>query len=128
MKLLRELRSEHTIERARRHFASSLPAYTVFEMATGGCLDTLAAASAGFRHLGGTEDVSTALGRCKAGLFTDLSGARCYGDTRAWREWVDLIGEDIDYLKAGQPCTDYASLGKQMGRHGKKGGDLFLLL
>ena len=126
-KMLRAFREDHTIERVKRHYASSLPAYTVFEMATGGCLDSMAAALAGFRHLGGTEDVSTALGAVKASLFSDLTGARCYGDTRAWREWVPLITEGIDYLKAGQPCTDYASLGKQLGRHGKKGGDLFLL-
>lgn len=52
-----EWREAHDIERVRSHYASPLPSYTVFEQATGGCLDTISAAPAGFQHLGGTEDV-----------------------------------------------------------------------
>ena len=87
----------------------------------------MAAAYAGFRHLGSTEDVSKPLGAAKARLIEDLTSARCYGDTRDWKQWCDQIPSEIDYLKSGQPCTDYASLGKRQGRHGKKGGDLFML-
>ena len=126
-RVLNSLRESHTVEEARQHYASSLPSYTVLELATGGGLDSLAAAYAGFRHLGGTEDISRVLGAAKARLFEDLTGAPCFGDTRAWKDWVHLISNEVDYMKSGQPCTDYASLGKRQGRHGSKGGDLFLL-
>ena len=43
---LDEWRAEHTIERVREHYAQSDPAYMVLEQATGGCLDTIAAAIA----------------------------------------------------------------------------------
>lgn len=124
--VLKDLRDSHTVEGAREHYNSSMPSYSLFEMATGGCLDSLSAAFAGFRHLGGTEDVSTPLGKQKALAFQDLTNAKCYGDTRNYESWIHLIDEP-DYVKAGQPCTDYASLGKQLGRFGKKGGDLFML-
>ena len=125
---LNEWSSEHTIERVRSIYASSYPSYNVFEQATGGCLDTAAAALAGFSyHLGGTEDITRPMGRVKAKVFEDVSSAKCLGDARDWRKWSkNLIGL-IDYYKAGMPCTDYASLGYQEGCLGKKGGDLFLL-
>ena len=125
--MLKTLRVSHTVEEAKERYSSSLPSHTVFELASGGGLFSMAAAYAGFRHLGSTEDVSKPLGAAKARLIEDLTSARCYGDTRDWKQWCDQIPGEIDYLKSGQPCTDYASLGKRQGRHGKKGGDLFML-
>lgn len=125
---LAEWREAHTVERVRDHYASNLPSYMVFEQATGGCLDTFAAANAGFQHLGGTEDLSSKLGRLKADIFEYITGAPCVGDARDWRQWSDRYSPgEIDYYKAGMPCTDYASLGYREGALGSKGGDLFLL-
>ena len=51
-------------------------------------------------------------GAQKAKVFEYPTNAKCYGDTRNYKEWIPQITEEIDYYKAGQPCTDYASLGK----------------
>ena len=59
---LRQLRESHSVPRVRLAQSNTLPAFTVFELATGGCLDSIAAVLSGFRHLGGTEDVSKPLG------------------------------------------------------------------
>ena len=126
-KLLAELRSGHTVDVVREHYSSSMPSYTVFENATGGCLDTIAAGIAGFRHLGGTEDIKTALGKTKAKMFEYVSGAKCKGDSREWQKWVNSITEVVDYWKSGMPCTNYAALGDKLGHLGNKGGDLYLL-
>jgi hypothetical protein len=123
---LRTKQELHKVSKAQENYHSTMPSYTIFELATGGCLDTIAAGLTGaFHHLGGTEDVSTAIGRAKAKLFSDITGAKCYGDTRGWRKWSSKVKGKVDYLKSGQPCTDYASLGAKTGRHGKT-GDLFL--
>ena len=112
----------------RNHYASSIPSYTVFEQATGGCLDTIAAAIAGFQHLGGTEEVDKPLGAMKGRLFEYITGAPCHGNAREWRTWSKRFTPgEIDYYKAGMPCTDYASLGSHEGAMGHKGGDLFVL-
>ena len=125
---LSEWRSEHEIERIRSHYASSLPSYTVFEQATGGCLDTISAALNGFHHLGGTEDVETTLGQFKAEVFEYLTNSPCLGSARDWQEWSETFTQgEIDYSKAGMPCANYAALGAKEGASGSKGGDLFLL-
>ena len=77
--MLETHRRHHTVERAKRHYCQLLPAYTIFEQATGGCLDSLAAAFAGFRHLGGSE-ADTPLGQAKARMFEDLTSAKCLGE------------------------------------------------
>ena len=124
--ILEEFRSRHSIEKVREANSNSLPAFTVLELATGGCLDTIAAIVSGFRHLGGTEDVSRPLGRCKAKLFEDLAQARCLGDTKAWRSWLPCVTREVDYLKSGQPCPDYSFAGSQKGAGGNNGGELFV--
>ena len=68
--LLEELRRLHRVGLARESYTCSLPGYTIFEQATGGCLGTISAGITGFRHLGGTEDTDTVLGATKAKLFT----------------------------------------------------------
>ena len=98
-------RASHTVERAREMFSNTLPAFTVFENATGGCLDSLAAAYTGFRHLGGSENIEKATGRAKAKLFRHVTGAKCYGDARQWESWIHEIGGEKDYYKAGMPCV-----------------------
>ena len=47
-KEFKQWREAHTVHKAREAFASSLPKYSVFEQATGGCLDALALAFANF--------------------------------------------------------------------------------
>ena len=69
---LSKWRDEQDIRKIRSHYASTTPSYTVFEQATGGCLDTISAALNGFHHLGGTEDVETTLGQFKAEVFEYL--------------------------------------------------------
>ena len=123
---LRELRQSHSIPLVKEAACCPQPGFTVFELATGGCLDTISVLLSGFRHLGGTEDVSKALGRAKAKLFEGLTGERCLGDTKAWKEWISCITREIDYLKSGQPCTDYSTGGSMQGSGGKKGGELFV--
>ena len=120
------LRKLHRVGLARESYTCSLPGYTIFEQATGGCLGTISAGIAGFRHLGGTEDTDTVLGATKAKMFTDVTNARCFGSARNWRAWVHLLTEQVHYYKAGMPCPDYAALGNRMGYRGKKGGDLFV--
>ena len=115
----------HTVDRARDLSLEHHPKYTLLECATGGCLDALAALFAGFRHLGGSEDVESTLGAAKGRLFVDLTGAPCLGDARRWRDWVTQDHYDVDYYKSGMPCPDYTSLGSKEGNLGKKGGDLF---
>ena len=87
----------------------------------------MSAALAGFKHVGGTEDVSKPLGRAKARLFCDMTLAPCLGDARDWRRWAERFKPgQIDYYKAGMPCTNYASLGDREGELGNKGGELFV--
>ena len=124
--LLAEFRSKNSVRKVREACANSLPTFSVLELATGGCLDSIAAILSGFRHLGGTEDVSRPLGRLKARLFEDLTGERCLGDTTAWKDWISCVKQEVDYLKAGQPCPDYSSAGSGLGAGGQKGGELFV--
>ena len=124
---LADIRSLSTIERAMEQYRSTLPAYSIFEQATGGCLGTIAAANAGFRHLGGSEDLSTPVGKAKGDMFQELTNRRCFHDARQWEEWEGLIPKHFDYYKAGMPCPDYAALGKKFGCKGNKGGGLFIL-
>ena len=131
-RILKTFRSQHTVEKAKVNFTEAmlLPAYNLIENATGGCLDSIAGGITGFRHTGGTENVSTSIGRLKGRLFEDLTQAKCWGDTRLYKEWgpkVLAIFKVLHYFKAGQPCPDYSSLGSQLGSDGKKGGDLFLI-
>ena len=124
---LEEWRSDNSVERVREMLSDNTPSYTVIEQATGGCLDSMAAALVGFAHLGGTEDITKPLGRAKSEFFEDMTGAQCLGDARDWRKWSSRFKTgQIDYYKAGMPCTDYASLGYQEGCLGNKGGNLFL--
>jgi site-specific DNA-cytosine methylase len=124
--ILAAQRAENTTESVTAATANSLPAYTVFELATGGCLDSMAAILEGFHHVGGTEDVSRAMGRQKMKLFEDLARAPCLGDTRNWRDWIHRVTLEIDYLKSGQPCPDYCPLGSNLGCGGTQGGELFI--
>ena len=103
----------------------SFPSYTVMESATGGCLDTLAASFAQFRHLGGSEDVSNPLGKAKASLFEYITQAKCHGDMLDYPNWLRTIREAVHYYKSGTPCTDFAVLGSQKGATGPTGA-LFL--
>ena len=89
--LLKELRKLHRIGLARESFLSSLPSYTIFEQAIGGCLGTVSAGITGFRHLGGTEDTNTVLSATKARMFRDVTNARCSGSARNWKAWVHQI-------------------------------------
>jgi len=129
--ILQSFRSHQTVERARAQLHDPLPAYTVFENAVGGCLDTIAAGIAGFRHLGGSEDFSSPLGRAKGNMFTHLANQTCHDDASKWRRWYKLIdckstGEHrMHYYKSGMPCPNYAALGDHMGADGEKGGRLF---
>ena len=124
---LRELRQGNSLDLVKRAAAETLPGFTVFELGSGGCLDTIAALLEGFRHLGSTEDVSKTLGQAKAKFFEDLAKARCLGDTRDWRSWIHHIEcEDLDYLKSGAPCPDYSFAGSMQGSGGQRGGDLFI--
>ena len=130
--ILADKRSAHTIGKAKANFAmaAAMPAYVVFENATGGCLDTVSAGLAGLRHAGGTEDISTPLGLVKATAFEDVTGSQCWGDTYDWRTWAPRVIElepTIHIFKAGQPCTIHAALGDQKGSEGDKGGDLSLV-
>ena len=131
--ILRKLRDRHTVGHTKEKFltASTSPAYTVFENATGGGLDTMAAGLAGFRHTGGTEDVDTPLGHVKGEMFEDMTlGAKCWGSVRRWTEFIGEYKQLyplLNYMKTGMPCTNHAALGDQSGSDGIKGGDLFLL-
>ena len=122
-----EWRKSHDVQNVREHFASSTPGFSVIEQATGGCLDTISVALAGFKHVGGTEEINKPLGRAKARLFCDMTLAPCLGDARDWRRWTKKFKpSQIDYYKAGMPCTNYASLGDREGGKGSKGGELFV--
>ena len=125
-KTLAAIRDLSNVDRVKEQYCSSLPAYTIFEQATGGCLGTIAAANAGFRHLGGSEDLSNPIGEAKGRLFQELTNRRCFHDARQWEEWEGHIPNHFDYYKAGMPCPDYAALGAKKGCNGNKGGDLFI--
>ena len=125
-KILKSLRSAHTVEKAQANYHSTLPAFTVFEHATGGCLDSIAAGISGFRSLGGTEDIAKATGRAKARLFNEITNAKCLGDARGWKDYYKSLVGKVDYYKSGMPCTNYASLGDRKGSQGTKGGDLLV--
>ena len=124
-KYLHETSAKHTAERVRKMARSPMPAFTVLEQATGGCLDTMAAIISGFRHLGGSEDINKASGRYKADIFEDLSGAKCFGEAQEWRNWSKEIDQLIHYYKSGMPCIDYARLGNKKGDQGLT-GQLFI--
>jgi site-specific DNA-cytosine methylase len=123
---LSHTRSSHTVERARELFAENVPKLTVLENCTGGCLDTMAAGFAGFRHLGGTEKIKeSAIGKAKARIFEDLTLAQCLGEQDDWPRWFKKLAHEVDYLKSGTPCTHYAALGN---RKGSKSSSGFLFL
>ena len=124
---LARIRSQHTVEAVRDRQSSTLPSYTCFDLCTGGCLDVISSILAGFKSVGGTEDVKTKLGQLKACLYENLTGSKCYGDNRDIDSWGDQITQPVHYVKSGTPCTDYASLSKnRVGCRGTRGGDLFL--
>ena len=70
-------RKSNNVESTKAHYASDMPAYTLLELGTGGGMDTISGANAGFRHLGGTEAVKTKLGSAKATIFKALTGKEC---------------------------------------------------
>lgn len=88
--------------------------YSVAVLASGGGLDTIAAVRAGMAPVWGSDiDVT-----CRA-MWTDLTGAPCYGDAFQL-ELATLRRPTV--IKTGFPCPDYSGLGSGMGSKGATGG------
>ena len=87
--------------------------FTVGELCSGGCLDTLAAMRAGFQPVFSSE-----IDCNQARMFEQLTGGECLGDTFGER----MKGAPkVHYVKSGQPCTDWACSGKTLGESGETG-------
>ena len=87
--------------------------FTVAELCSGGCLDTLAAMRAGFRPVWSSE-----VDKSQARMYEDLTGGMCLGDT--FGESVSEA-ERVHYVKSGQPCVNWARPGDKSGENGETG-------
>jgi site-specific DNA-cytosine methylase len=86
---------------------------TVAVLATGGCIDTIAAIKAGFKPIWATEVCPE-----RRKMWEDLTGTTCYGDT--FKQDYNQM-QRPDYLTSGQPCTDYSRSGSCSGDQGETG-------
>jgi site-specific DNA-cytosine methylase len=86
---------------------------TIAILATGGCIDAIAAVKAGYKPIWATEICPV-----KQQMWQDLTGTTCYEDTFK-QDYTDI--QQPDYLTSGQPCTDYARSGSESGDEGKTG-------
>jgi site-specific DNA-cytosine methylase len=109
-------RNTFSVERARRDCVENKnreDMFTVAELCSGGCLDTISALRVGFKHMWSSE-IDTAQSR----MYRDLTGNKCLGDT--FGAAVKSAAR-VHYLKTGQPCTDWARSGKSLGSKGDTG-------
>jgi site-specific DNA-cytosine methylase len=86
---------------------------TIAILATGGCIDAIAAIRAGFKPIWATE-----ICPIKQRMWEDLTGTTCHGDTFK-QDYTQL--QQPDYWTSGQPCTDYARSGSETGDEGETG-------
>ena len=86
---------------------------TIAILATGGCIDAIAAIKAGFKPIWATE-----ICPIKQRMWEDLTGTTCHGDTFK-QDYTQL--QQPDYLTSGQPCTNYARSGSETGDEGETG-------
>jgi len=113
---LAEWRDAFTVEQARAEQAqhkNKNGSFTVAELCSGGCLDTIAAIRAGFKCVWSSE-----IDKAQARMYEDLTGAKCLGDT---------FGQEVEeamrihYMKSGQPCPNWARSGNGKGEDGETG-------
>jgi site-specific DNA-cytosine methylase len=112
---LSEWRNTYSVLQAKKDRLNNInqDQFTMADLCSGGCLDTIAAMRVGFKPLWSSE-VDQAMAR----MYTDLTGNECLGDT--FGEAVKAAPR-VHYIKTGQPCTSWARSGKQDGVKGDTG-------
>ena len=106
-------RNTHTIKDIKDMARDTQTRPTVAVLATGGCIDTIAAIKAGFKPVWATEICPD-----RRRMWEELTGTTCHGD---------IFNQDYtqtptpDYLTSGQPCIDYAKSGSCSGDEGETG-------
>jgi len=115
-KELAEWRDAYTIAQAQREQArnkNNEEAFTVAELSSGGCLDTIAAIRAGFGCKWSSE-----IDQAQARMYEELTGGECLGDTFGRK--VEKA-ERVHYMKSGQPCINWSRSGNGEGEDGETG-------
>ena len=87
--------------------------YTIGVLSSGGCLDTIASITHGFRPIFGTEICDK-----KRAMWRDATASRDLGDTFEV-DWSTIPSPDL--LSSGQTCIDYSSSGPRTGENGETG-------
>ena len=99
----------------KRKIRTRTKGYTVATFCSGGCLDTIASAIAGYTPIWGTETCER-----RRALWSDLTNAPDLGDTFDPEiDWESEISPDL--LWSGQPCPDHSVMGAQKGVEGTTG-------
>jgi site-specific DNA-cytosine methylase len=87
--------------------------FTMADLCSGGCLDTIAAMRVGFKPVWSSE-----IDQAQARMYKDLTGNECLGDTFGA---AVKNADRVHYIKSGQPCTDWARSGNGKGASGETG-------
>ena len=106
-------RNQFNIQNIKNKARQTQSNITIAILATGGCIDAIAAIKAGFKPLWATE-----ICPLRQSMWQDLTGTTCYGDTFK-QDYTQIMKPD--YLTSGQPCIDYSRSGSQTGDKGETG-------
>ena len=99
----------------KREMRTRHKGYTVATFCSGGCLDTIASALAGYTPIWGTETCER-----RRALWADLTDTPDLGDTfNPEIEWETEMTPDL--LWSGQPCPEWSVMGSQRGLEGTTG-------
>ena len=106
-------RNELSIKSIKNIARHPITDITIAILATGGCIDAIAAIKAGFKPIWATE-----ICPIRQSMWEDLTGTPCHGDTFK-QDYTKL--QRPNYLTSGQPCIDYSRSGSQQGDEGETG-------
>jgi hypothetical protein len=88
-------------------------AFTVADLCSGGCLDTIATIKVGFRPAWSSEIDTT-----QARMYSNLTGKVCLCETFGV---AVAAAPRVHYIKSGQPCINWSSSGNCAGGDGQTG-------
>ena len=109
-------RNTHSVKTAQQWCKSNSDSDDLFTMAdlcSEGCLDTLAAIRVGFK-----PEWSSEVDPAQSRMYSNLTGKVCLGDTFGA---AVSAAPRVHYIKSGQPCTDWSSSGHCGGGEGMTG-------
>ena len=101
----------------------SQDSYSMWTIATAGCLSTIASTKAHFYPLMGFELDTNAECRAMQDMHYDLTKVKSSGDFR-FTDPKNLRRPKL--INSGLPCPDYTPLGSGLDSKGKRGGDCYV--